>query len=572
MISHILIKDFAIIEEIEIDLSGGFSAITGETGSGKSIIIEAISTALGARADKTMVRAGKDKAVIQIVIDESDLPPGQRTGAEILTREIMATGKSVCRINGEIVTLAQLAGSTSRIADIHGQYEHQSLLDPINHLKIVDAYRIKEIGPLKEQVELAYRKWADVKAKIKELLASEAASMRERDFLSYELKEIDAAGIMPGEYVELKTSVRLMQNSELIFDTLSEASEALEGGSAGVIDGISRSMGALRRIEGISEEYAGLVETISECFYSIDDAAGRVRELLQQTDYSEQAINNAISRLDLLDRLITKYGDESSGTTPPELLSEYLPDDPIRNVAAHREFAAEKLSNIEHSDELKAELTGKLDEYEAELISVSDSLSKLRKETASDLEDRITEELTDLNFSDAEFRVSFDHIDFSIDGTDSVAFMISANKGQPLLPVARVASGGESSRIMLALKSVIGAFDDIPTMVFDEIDSGISGITASVVGEKLRAMGYGRQIISITHLPQIATAADHHYRIIKSSTDDNTFTTVVRITGEERVEEIARLLGGKNVTDVTRSSARELIYASGSSSLADSSS
>ena len=550
MITHILIKDFAIIEQIEMDLSDGFAVITGETGSGKSIIIEAISTALGARADRTMVRAGKEKAVIQVLIDESHTEESKRTGIELLTREISAAGKSLCRINEDIVTLAQLGEATKKVADIHGQYEHQSLLDQNNHLGIVDKYQAEYIYPQKEKVSAAFTEWDGHRKTLDELLKGEAASLRELDFLRYELAEIDAAELKPGEYDALKTSVRLMQNSEKIFESLTECSGALDGGSGAALDSVSKGLTALRNIEDISSDYKELAEAISESYYNLCDARDRVREHIDRNDFSEQAINDAISRLDLIERLITKYGkDPVAGNF----------EDPIAGIVAYRDLISSKLENIERFDERKAELNSKLEKSESTLQSLSSVLSEMRKKAASDLEIRITKELHNLNFTDASFRAEFEKSEFSPDGFDYMEFVLSANKGQPLLPVARVASGGEASRIMLALKSVIGSFDEIPTMIFDEIDSGISGITASVVGEKLHSMGKERQIISITHLPQIAASAVRHYRIEKSSTDDNTFTTVIEIDGDERVEEIARLLGGKKITDTTRGSARELL-------------
>jgi DNA repair protein RecN (Recombination protein N) len=550
MISHIQIRDFAIIEHIDIDIPAGFSAITGETGAGKSIIIEAVSTALGARADRASVRTGREKALIQIVIDEKGIPEDTKTGAEVLSREIAASGKSVCKVNGEIVTLSQLSETTKKIADIHGQYDHQSLLDPAHHLKIIDAYRTDYITPAKARVSDAWEIFADVKRKLATLLTGEATQRRELDFLRYEVTEIDGAQLRPGEYDAVKEEVQVMQNAERIAEALAGAAEALTEGEPGVISGLSAAAGAIESISELSPEYKVMEESVRDAYYTLDEIAVSLRDKLDSLDFSEQAINDKIARLDLIEHLIAKYG---IGT------NEENEDDPVERILLYRDNAAGRLSDIENFDDRKSALNADLAKAEDILKTECDTLSSFRKKAAQQLERQVTKELIGLNFSDASFSAVFEDAPYSADGTDKMEFFLSANKGQPLMPVAKVASGGEASRIMLALKSVIGEFDHIPTMIFDEIDSGISGITASVVGEKLHQMAKNHQIISITHLPQIAAAADHQFVIEKNSDDENTYTTVREITGEERVLEVARLLGGKNVTDTTLKSARELI-------------
>ncbi|MDR0596155.1 MAG: DNA repair protein RecN [Clostridiales Family XIII bacterium] len=568
MITHILIRDFAIIENIDIDLHGGLGIITGETGAGKSIIIEAVSMALGARADTAMVRHGCDKALIQILIDESGIPEGERTGIELLSREISKEGKSVCRIDGEIVTLALLRERAAHIADIHGQYDHQRLLDPENHIGVIDCFRADYIGGAKARVGEAWKAYSSAKRSLDELLAGEAQSRRELDFVRYEVGEIDAASPVSGEYERLVGELKIMQNSERIYEALSSAYGHLsgelspEGAGMSASEGVASAERALRGVSDISDEYRAMGEAAADAAFRIDELARALRDSMDGVEFSEQAINDTISRIDVLERLMSKYGKT------------------IDAVIEYRDKAAARLEAIENLDEAKGRLAAELSVAESALAAASLELSRYRRKAAEELEAGVTRQLRELNFNDAVFKTAFakgygedgwhgevDPADFGPGGIDRIEFLLSSNKGQPPLPVARIASGGEMSRIMLALKSVIGEFDSIPTMIFDEIDAGISGITASVVGEKLKRMAVSRQIICITHLPQIAAYADSHYVIAKRSDDARTYTTVVAIDGEDRVGEVARLIGGRDVTDTTRASARELIEASGAVAL-----
>ncbi|MDR1028479.1 MAG: DNA repair protein RecN [Clostridiales Family XIII bacterium] len=549
MISHIFIKNFAIIERIDIDLHPGLNVVTGETGAGKSIIIEAVSLALGSRADTAMVRNGRDKALIRLVIDEDGAPPNERSGIELLGREISSAGKSVCRIDDEIVTLSRLSAATKRIADIHGQYDHQSLLDPDNHIITVDAYGAADIEPAKERVRAAHERYVEAKRRLDELLASEATAKRESDLLRYEVREIDAAAPVSGEYEELTERIKVMQNGEKIFECLAEAHEALAGEHPSAVSGVGHALNALRRIAAFSDAYRDMADILSECSYSLDEVCERVRNDKEGMDFSPRALDDAIARLDTLDRLIAKYGGKPGGAS----------GDRMARVLSYRDRAREKLSDIDNIDDMKAERSADLSRAEGVLTADSGTLSGLRKRAAAELEAGVNEQLRELNFQDAVFRVKTEAIGFSANGADRLEFFLSANKGQPPLPIAKAASGGEMSRVMLALKSVVGDCDRIPTMIFDEIDSGISGVTASIVGEKLLRMARDRQIVCITHLPQIAAFADHHFVIKKSSDDKTTYTTIDEIVGDDKVVEIARLLGGKNVTPNTLKSAKELI-------------
>jgi DNA repair protein RecN (Recombination protein N) len=564
MLSHISIRNFAIIERIEIDLHDGFNVITGETGSGKSIIIEAVSLAFGARADRSAVRAGCDKALIQVIIDEESFPTEKRTGIELISREISAAGKSICRINGEIVTLSQLASAASKLADIHGQYDHQSLLDSENHINIIDGFHADIITPAAARVRADYEIYSGAKKQLNSLLARESVSRRELDFVKYEVNEIESAHLQNGEYAELKERVAVMRNSEKIHAALAAAHEALSSEN-GAVDLIASARSSVREIADYSAEYAETEKTLSDSYFELSDAAQKISGELEQTDFSQYEIDETIARLDTIDRLIAKYGTSSARDSV--LKSD---TDSESSVLAYLDAAREKLDSFENIDTHKTKLTARLSDATVALASSSRTLNRVRREAAKELSDAVLKQLADLNFKDAVFSACFEELPtdddelakrFTSGGADRTEFLFTANKGQPPRPLAKVASGGEMSRVMLAIKTVTGDFDGIPTMIFDEIDTGISGVTASIVGEKLRAMSRARQIICITHLPQIASCADYHYLIEKSSDDNATYTTVTEVTGEERVTAIARLIGGKTVTSTTLDSARELIDA-----------
>ena len=544
MINHISIKDFAIIENVDVDLHPGLNIITGETGAGKSIIIEAISMALGARADTTMVRSGHNKSLIQLSADT------QTNDDMVITREISSNGKSLCKINGKLVSLSELVDATSSMADIHGQYDHQSLLDKESHIQIIDSYNWDLILPAKDKVAALYGQYSQVNNTLNSLLKKEAESKRESDFLRFEINEINAAAPLPGEDEELTEKITFLQNGEKIHDRLSETYMILKDQAPAALDQIGNAMNNVKAISHLSEDFKSMEESISDSYYRLEDTSETIRDYLDKMDYSKEQLDEAQSRLDILDRLKSKYG----GT--------------LESVLQFRDESTSKLDDIENIDDRKKELEIKLNKLKANLVDQSETLSNLRKKAADQLSAKIQNELNELNFSDATFEVHFAHKSngedsFSENGIDEVEFMLSANKGLPPMPLAKIASGGEMSRIMLALKTVTGDYDKIPTMIFDEIDSGISGITATIVGEKLLKMSESHQIICITHLPQIAAFANHHYVIKKSSDDSTTYTTVNEIYDEDRIHEIARLLGGKNITENTIASAKELISMSG---------
>lgn len=539
MISHIAIKNFAIIENAEFSLCPGFNVLTGETGAGKSIVIEAISLALGARADSTMVRTGAEKAIVQLV----GLIDGEET---VIKREISAAGKNLCKLNGEIVTLGELATHCKRLADIHGQYDHQSLINNDYHLSLIDLYRSKEIAPLKEKVAAAYHRYVACKKELADLQSADVERLRKRDFLQFECGEISKADPHDGEDDELKDRIALMQNSEKISKVFSEAYEIASESDVSVLTMLNRLLRQCESIADISVDFQALSEELSDLYYRFEDVTHTIRASKDASVFSPHELDTALARLDLLDTLKRKYGGS------------------ITAVLEYRENATRELAALENIDARTDELQNTLETITRELSTLSDQLSALRKNAAADLCTGIARELKELNFNNAELDVAFGHIaePFSATGIDTARFLISTNVGETLKPLSKIASGGEMSRIMLAFKKITADFDNIPTMIFDEIDSGISGITAGIVGQKLREISAHHQIVCITHLPQIAACGDYNFKIDKKSDATTTRTIIVPLTQEEKVHEVSRLLGGTVVTETTRKSAAELIAAS----------
>ena len=538
MINHISIKNFAIIENTEVDFEDGLNIITGETGAGKSIVIEAVSLALGSRADTSSVRTGADKAVVQLA--------GELDGEEIvITREVSASGKNLCRLNGEIVTLTRLNEVCRRLADIHGQYDNQSLLNPEYHMVLVDSYHKEKTGPAREEVSQKYNSFTQCRSELASLLALEKENARRKDFYRFELDEIDSANLKPDEDIELEERISLLQNSEKIFESIEKSYALLTEASPSLIDGSGACHRAIEEIASYSRELESISAEFGDIYYRLQDLSRSLGEMRENISFSPAELDSLISRLNQIDNLKKKYGSS------------------IDEIITYRDDIVSKLEKIDNFDDEKHRLEKQLIASKNELLAACSILTALRKEIAAELETKILAELSDLNFKDARMEITVKPLSAPTEeGMDKVEILISANRGEPLKPLYKIASGGEMSRIMLAFKNIISSSDMIPTLIFDEIDNGISGITASIVAKKLGEISRQHQIICITHLPQIAAAGDRNYRIYKETDGEKTFTRVEKLSDEEKVSEVARLLGGTTITDTTLKSAKELIESS----------
>lgn len=535
MIQHLLIQNFAIISNTEIDFKDGLSIITGETGSGKSIVIQAISLALGARADSSFVRSGENKAIIQLQAEYQDKD-------YIITREISRNGKNVCKINGSLVTLSEVSSLAKKIADIHGQYDNQQILDPEQHIKLLDSYGLDEIDPVKSDFQLIYEKYKNARLKLNELTSKDRESRKKADFYRFEAEEIEKADLKPGEDLELSERISLLQNSEKIFWSLEQAYQALEGEEQSVMAALSYAKESLSSISSYSGELKDIFKDTENSYYILQDVISKISILRENQDFEPQELDIAISRLVLIDNLKKKYGDT------------------IDDILIYHNKIKNNLSTFENFEEIKVKLTNEVNENLVLLKEKAVLLSDVRRKKAEALSLEIEQELHDLNFSDAKFEIKISPASaITATGRDNVEIFISTNKGEPLKPLIKVASGGEISRIMLAIKNITGNTDNIHTLIFDEIDAGISGKTASIIGKKLKKISQKHQIICITHLPQIAAAGDNNYRIYKKSDYNSTHTFVEELEEDAAVREIARLIGGETITATTLAGAKELM-------------
>lgn len=535
MIQHLLIQNFAIISNTEIDFKDGLSIITGETGSGKSIVIQAISLALGARADSSFVRSGENKAVIQLQAEYQDKD-------YIITREISRNGKNVCKINGSLVTLSEVSSLAKKIADIHGQYDNQQILDPEQHIKLLDSYGSDEVDPVKSDFQLIYEKYKNARLKLNELTSKERENRKKAGFYRFEAEEIEKADLKPGEDLELSERISLLQNSEKIFRGLEQAYQTLEGEEQSVMAALSYAKESLSSISSYSGELKDIFKDTENSYYILQDVISKISILRENQDFEPQELDIAISRLVLIDNLKKKYGDT------------------IDDILIYHNKIKNNLSTFENFEEIKVKLTNEVNENLVLLKEKAVLLSDVRRKKAEALGREIEQELHDLNFSDAKFEIKISPASaITATGRDDVEIFISTNKGEHLKPLIKVASGGEISRIMLAIKNITGNTDNIHTLIFDEIDAGISGKTASIIGKKLKKISQKHQIICITHLPQIAAAGDNNYRIYKKSDDNSTHTFVEELAEDAAVREIARLIGGETITATTLAGAKELM-------------
>lgn len=536
MITHVSIKDFAIIENIDIEFFPGFNVITGETGSGKSIIIQAISLAFGARADSTSISTGKDKAKIQVVFEND-------SDTYILSREITSKGKSLCKINDDIVTVKTLYDFSKNFVDIHGQYDNQYLLHPENHIKILDDFGFESLSKLKTEMSLSYKNYVSIRKKLKALLDKQKTFQENSDFVKYQLKELDDIDPKLGEYEEISERINILKNAKLITDNLSECHNLISENPASVTDALASCIKLLDEAEKYQNNLSKMKNELSDCYYRLSDISSDLRKLTDTGSYNGNDLEAYIERHEMLKKLVNKYGSIENSIQKREEFRNNFND----NNASEKEIQA---------------LKNQLMIMQKELIENASNLSKERKSIADYLSEKINTELNQLGFKNVVFSIDFKTSEKTVyteNGMDNIEFMISTNLGENPKAVAKIASGGEISRIMLAFKSVLSYSDNVDSMIFDEIDTGISGNAANIVGKKLLKLSEKKQIICITHLPQIAAKGNEHYKIIKEVTKNHTATNILRLNYEDRIDEIARFLGGENITSIARKNAEELL-------------
>ena len=549
MLTNIHVKNFAIIDEADIDLNDNLNIFTGETGAGKSLLLGALNMALGARTPKDIIRENAESALSELTftgISKKAVNMLEEAGISVegdeavISKKLLNNGRSIVRVNGETSSAAFVKELAGVLIDIYGQNEHQSLLKKERQMEILDGFAGETVKTLKEKVGEAYSLFRKLKTESEGLDGDEQSRMRRADLLEYEINEIESAALKAGEEEELKDRHRLLANARLIAEGLSEAYDCINGdGRSG--DSLSEAIRALSRISAFDEKLQSIEDSLSDIDGYLSDAAREINSYTENLPDDSSELEETEERLDLISRMKSKYGNTV------ELIDEYYAN------------AKEELGKLKDYEGYSEKLKKDLQAAEKELEKLSAKLTAKRKEAAGVLSDKITEALGELNFNQVEFNIDIsEKKDFYSDGVDDCTFMISLNPGEPIRPVQDVASGGELSRIMLGIKSVMAGKDSVGTLIFDEIDAGISGRTAQMVSEKLCRIAYDHQVICITHLPQIASMADSHYEISKSVEDGKTKTSIRRLDESEIKNELARLTGGAEITEKVYESALEM--------------
>lgn len=550
MLHSLHVKNLALMEETEVLFGEGLNILTGETGAGKSLLIGGISLALGAKFEADMLRKGADSALVELIFTDNNEKVREKLAqmdlsfeedAVIISRKL-APGKSLCKINGETVTARQVKELAEVLLDLHGQHEHQSLLNKKKHLEILDSYCGEDFGHTLKEVERAYCVCRELKRKLEEESMDEESMAREKSLAEFEVKEIEEARLIAGEDEELESRYRLMTNSKKITENLSESYrctgsdfESSAGGN------ISRALRFLKNVSSYDRQLEVLEEQLTEIDNLLSDYNRDVSAYLSECEFDEEDFAVVEQRLNQINRLKEKYGSS------------------IEAVVAYGREKQQFLDKISDYDAYMEDLKKQLSESQARLETSCGRLSKIRKKNAVILEQKLKDALIHLNFLTVEFEIAVrPGQTITAKGYDEVEFLISTNPGEELKPLSQVASGGELSRVMLAIKTVLAGRDDIGTLIFDEIDAGISGRTAWRVSEQLQQVAEGHQVICITHLPQIAAMADRHFVIEKSSTNNNTITDIKLLDEDESLKELARLLGSDNLSEAALFNAGEI--------------
>ena len=547
MLSLLHIENIAVIECSDISFDKGFNILTGETGAGKSIVIDAISAILGERAYRDMIRTGANKASVRAVFtDVPELDWFAENGVEydaetIIQREIYLDGKNVCRVNGALVTVSILRKLGIQLINIHGQHDSASLFEEENHLRFLDDFAGN--GALRESYSAAFEEVAALRREIDRMTMDEGEKLRRMETLRYQIEEISKAELEAGEDEALEERRKLLQNAEKISDGMEVAVECLYGGddTDGAASLLAQAERELGRLSRFTDAFASIQQRVTDLMYQVQDVAEAVRDARDELSYSADELEKIESRLDVIHRLRRKYGASCA------------------DILAYLENAKEELDQIEFADDHLERLKGKLSKAEKKAWDEALALRKNRKTVAKELSARILTELLQLDMPRVQFSCEFTELELTAGGADAVAFYMSANAGEALKPLSKVASGGELARIMLAMKNVLAEQDQVATLIFDEVDTGVSGRAAQKVAEKLRSVAKHKQVLCVTHLPQMAAMASTHLLIAKEERGGRTYTNVTPLDREGRKRELARIIGGANITETTLKSAEEML-------------
>ena len=547
MLSLLHIENIAVIESADIAFDPGFNVLTGETGAGKSIVIDAISAILGERAYRDMIRTGTAKASVRAVFTQvPELTWFAENGVEydpetVIQREIYLDGKNVCRVNGSLVSVSILRKLGIQLINIHGQHDSASLFDEDNHLAYLDAFASDD-GLIREYTA-AYSEVMKLRREIEGLTMDESEKLRRMETLKYQIAEIEKAELEPGEDETLEQRRKLLQNAEKLSNGLEEAVQCLYGGedTDGAAGLLAQAEYALGRLGRYSDSFQAIHDRVSDLMYQVQDAAEEVRDARDELSYSADELERIEERLDVIHKLRRKYGVSCAD------ILDYLAR------------AKQELDEIEFSGDHLERLKGKLKKAETVAWDTAKALRQQRKEAAKALSQRILSELSQLDMPRVRFECRFRELELTPSGADAVAFYMSANAGEALKPMSKVASGGELARIMLAMKNVLAEKDQVGTLIFDEVDTGVSGRAAQKVAQKLRSVAAHKQVLCVTHLPQLAALAQTHLLIAKEERGGRTYTTVTPLNFEERKRELARIIGGASITETTLKSAEEML-------------
>lgn len=553
MLKELSIKNVALIEQLNIEFDDGFNVLTGETGAGKSIIIDAVNLVLGERASKELIKSGAGKASVEAEFDISGIPAVRAAMDEaqldaddglIISRELSVSGKNICRINGTLVNLATLKQITDLLVDVHGQHEHQSLLSQNKHISFLDSFCHEAVGGPKERVKKLYAEYKAIREALLGGFSSEDERAREMDILRYQIGEIEKAALSESEEAALNEKKEVLANAERIMAALQESCEALTG-DGGAVELVRSASSDMAGISGLSAEYDEAAKRLEETYYAVQDIGYALRDMRNAFEFDPAMIDEIQQRLEVYSGIRKKYGPT------------------IADVESFLANARQRLEELEGAAQKRDELEKKLEDVSERYAKAAAELTRIRRVAAGELEKELLQQLGELGMEKARFQVEFSQVEaFGANGMDRVEFVMSANPGEELKPLEKVASGGEMSRIMLAFKAIAARADSIPTLIFDEIDTGISGRIASVVGNKMVNISDSHQVLCVTHLPQIAALADAHFMVEKSDDGQQTRTSMHRLSLEERYEYLARMMDGAEQSSIAYDHARALITAS----------